>query len=206
MTLPAPTTLFVARHGEATYESELVNDHGGWLTTAGRQQARHLGESLRGEGVVSVWTSPLSRAVQTAELAASALGVDDVVVREDLREYGVGALAGQDADESAEIGPVLHAWAEGDDAATIPGGERIGDIVARVHRVLEEAASRHRGHAVLVVSHGGAILSAVPVLAAQPRVSAHEHELEACGHLTLRHDGEAWRLDDHSCVRPTTLR
>ena len=206
MTSPAPTTLFVARHGEATYESGVLGDFGGWLTQTGREQARRLGACLRGEGVVSVWTSPLSRAVQTAELAASVLGLDDVVVREDLREYGVGDLAGKDVDEGAEIGPVFHAWSEGDDTATIPGGERIGDIVARVHAVLEEAASNHPGRAVLVVSHGGAILSAVPVFAGRPRLSAHQITLAAGGHLTLEHDGGAWRLTDDGAVSRTTLR
>lgn len=204
----ARTTLFVARHGEAAYESDLVSDAGGWLTPTGRRHARALGGALRGEGVVSVWTSPLSRAVQTAELAAAVLDVDDVVVREDLREYGVGALEGRAVDEGEEIGPVLHAWSEGDDGATIPGGERVGDIAARMHGVLEEAATTHRGRAVLLVSHGGAILTAVPVFAGRPRLSAHTHTLSAGRHLTLEHTGagQAWHLADHGAVRQSTLR
>ena len=200
------TTLLVARHGEATYESSLLGDFGGWLTGTGRQQARDLGKRLRDEDVASVWTSPLSRAVQTAEIAAAVLGVDDVVVREDLREYGVGDLAGKDVDEGAVIGPVFTAWSEGDDNATIPGAERISDIVTRVHRVLDEAAAIHRDRAVLLVSHGGAILSAVPVFAGQARHSAHAHTLAAGGHLTLRQDGDAWRLAENGSVRQTTLR
>ena len=93
--LQCPTRVFVARHGEAEYETDLVCDDGGSLTALGRQQARELGASLSGERIARVWTSSLSRAVQTAEIAAGVLGVD-VVVREGLREYGVGDLAGAD--------------------------------------------------------------------------------------------------------------
>src|SRR6478735_8890928 len=84
--------VLVARHGEAEYETDLCSDDGGSLTPLGRKQARELGVSLQGERVARVWTSSLSRAVQTAEIVAGVLGVD-VVVREGLREYGVGALA-----------------------------------------------------------------------------------------------------------------
>ncbi|MCW2765714.1 MAG: hypothetical protein JWO11_1673, partial [Nocardioides sp.] len=98
--LQCPTRVFVARHGEAAYESDLVTDDGGSLTRLGRTQARALAEELRGERIARVWTSPLSRAVQTAEIVAGLLDLD-VVVREGLREYGVGSLSGTDADERA---------------------------------------------------------------------------------------------------------
>ena len=98
--------------------------------------------------------------MQTAEIVAAALSTGgslvDVVVREGLREYGVGSLAGTHADEREALGPVFAAWAAGDDDAAIPGGERVGDVVARMAAVLEEVADQHPGEAVLVVGHGGA--------------------------------------------------
>ena len=191
------TSVFVARHGEADYETELVTDDGGSLSAAGRAQARALGERLRDAGIVRVWSSPLSRAVQTAEIAASVLGVDDVVVREALREYGVGSLAGTDADEAAELGPVFRSWAAGDDASTIPGGESIGAIVARWTGAVAEAASRDPGRAVLVVTHGGVILAGVPVLVAEPRETAVERfALPGGGCLALETDGASWTLGE----------
>ncbi|MBB6629221.1 histidine phosphatase family protein [Nocardioides sp. KIGAM211] len=191
--LQCPARLVLARHGEAEYETDLVTDDGGSLSAAGRQQARALGESLRGERVARVWTSPLSRAVQTAELAAGVLGTD-VVVRNGLREYGVGSLAGTDGDEGATIGPVFRAWAEGDDTAAIDGGEVVGDIVARVHAVLREVADAHRGETALVVSHGGAILASVPGLVGAPRLSSYDLVLPNCGFVVLEADDEGWRL------------
>ena len=53
--LQCPARVFLARHGEAEYETELFMDHGGSLTARGRAQARELGESL--------WTERISRVV-----------------------------------------------------------------------------------------------------------------------------------------------
>ena len=83
--LQCPARILVARHGEADHETGLVSNDGGSLSALGRRQARELGESLRGERVARVWTSPLAPAVQTAELAASVLGTD-VVVREGIAD------------------------------------------------------------------------------------------------------------------------
>lgn len=191
--LECPTRIFLARHGEAEYESTACTDDGGSLSAAGRRQARELGRRLRGERIARTWCSPLSRAVQTAEIAAGVLGTD-VVVREGLREYGVGSLAGTRADERAALEPVFTAWAGGDDGATIPGGERVADIVARTRAVLEEVADRHRGETVLVVGHGGGIMATVPELVGRPRASAYELTLANAGHVELAVDGDGWRL------------
>lgn len=191
--LQCPARVFLARHGEAEYETALVTDDGGSLTARGREQSRALAERLRGERVARVWTSPLSRAVQTAEIAAAALDVD-VVVREGLREYGVGSLAGTDGDEAAVVGPVLRAWVEGDEGATIPGGEPVAGIVGRVRGVLDEIADAHPGEAVLVVTHGGTIQATVPELLGLPRAAAYDLVLPGAGLVELEADADGWRL------------
>ena len=192
--LHCPARVFLARHGEADYESTLVTDDGGSLSRAGRAQARALGESLRAERIARVWCSPLSRAVQTAEIAAAVLGVDDVVVREGLREYGVGSLAGTDADEQAVLGAVFRGWLAGDDEAAVDGGEATSAIVARVRAVLEDVADQHRGEAALVVGHGGAVMVTVPGLVGLPRSAALDLVLPGGGHLPLERDADGWRL------------
>jgi probable phosphoglycerate mutase len=185
----------VTRHGEAEYESDLCTDDGGSLTPLGRRQSRELADELRGERIARVWTSSLSRSVQTAEIAAASLGTD-VVVREGLREYGVGSLAGTGGDERATIGPVFRAWTEGDDDACIDGGESVSGIVARVRAVLEEIADAHRGEAVLVVSHGGVILATVPELVGLPRSRGLGVSLANCAVIALEADADGWRLVD----------
>ena len=191
--LQCEARVLVARHGEAEYETDLCNDHGGSLTPLGRKQARELGASLLGERVARVWTSSLSRAVQTAEIAAGVLGVD-VVVREDLREYGVGSLAGTARREKAYFERVFRSWVEGDDDAAIDGGERVSDVVARVEGVLQEIADEHRGETVLVVSHGGAILATLPQLAGLPRQRGLGVTLPNCGVIGLAADSDGWQV------------
>ena len=161
--LQCAARVFVARHGEAAYESELLSDHGGSLTDLGREQSRSLARSLVGDRIARVWSSPMARAVQTAELVAAELGCG-VTVREGLRELGVGAHAGLPP-EPDPFGATFERWLDGDVEARIEGGESGAEVVGRVAGVLAEVADLHRGEAVLVVSHGGAICAAVPALA-----------------------------------------
>ena len=190
--LQCPTRIHVARHGEAEYESDFVTDDGGSLTALGRQQARDLAEGLRGARIVRIWSSPLSRAVQTAEIVAGVLEVA-VVVREGLREYAVGAMAGTSADESTYGAEVFRAWLEGDGDAAIEGGDRIDVIRGRVVSVLEEAADQHRGEAILVVTHGGAMLAALPPLVGVPAETVFAQALANCAVVELEADGDGWR-------------
>jgi len=91
--LQCATTLVVARHGEAEYESSEWEEEGGSLTTLGRRQAAELAEELAPRRVAHVWTSTLARAVQTGEIVAARLGVG-VTTRLGLREFGVGDYRG----------------------------------------------------------------------------------------------------------------
>lgn len=191
--LQCPARILVARHGEAEYETELTSNDGGSLSALGRKQARALGERLAGERVARVWTSPLSRAVQTAELAAAALGTD-VVVREDLREYGVGDLANTHVAGAAYFESVFHQWAEGDDTAQISGGERVADTVGRVQETLRRIADEHRGETVLVVCHGGAMLAALPPMVGLPRTFGVGRSLPNCAVVEMEADADGWRL------------
>ena len=161
--LHCPARVYLARHGDATYETG-VSDGDGQLTPHGRAQARGLAELLRGERIARVWTSPLARAVQTAEIVAGRLDVD-VVVRQGLREYAASVYTGDP--------------------------EGFEDVEARMRGVLQEAADQHRGEAVLVVSHAGAILASVPPLVGQPPVPGVR--LGSCGVIELEADGEEWQ-------------
>lgn len=82
--------LLLMRHGDAVDQAP-AGDGDRWLTPKGRKRSRAAAEALR-ERVVpaAVWTSPLVRAVQTAEIAVRALGFDEPVTV--LRELATGAL------------------------------------------------------------------------------------------------------------------
>ncbi|MCF6379702.1 histidine phosphatase family protein [Nocardioides KLBMP 9356] len=189
--LQCAARVFVARHGEALYESELLSDAGGWLSPLGRQQAKDLAATLAPERISRVWASDMARAVQTAEIVAGVLDVD-VVVRKGLREFGVGDAAGTtgDPDPFAET---FAAWVEGDHLARIPGGESGAEVLERLTTVLDEIADEHRGESVLVVSHGGVMSMALSVLARNlPGTHGHQRPMPNCGVVALEADGDGW--------------
>ncbi|PUA80323.1 histidine phosphatase family protein [Nocardioides currus] len=189
--LQCAVRLLVARHGEADYETDLLADDGGSLSPLGRSQSAALAESLAGERIAHVVTSSLSRAVQTGEIVAAALGVG-VTVREGLREFSVGSFAGQATDPDP-FRATFDAWLDGRLDERIPGGETGSEVVARVEAVLEEVRDRFRGESVLVVSHGGAICTAVPNLARNvDRRHPVGRSLPNTGVVELDGDADGW--------------
>jgi probable phosphoglycerate mutase len=187
------TQVYVARHGEAAYETTLITDDGGTLTGLGRSQAVDLAGGLADLGITHVWSSSRSRAVQTAELVAAALGCG-VTVREGLREFDVGSFAGKPESEQEAVAATYLQWLDGDLDLRMGGGESGHDLAARVGTVLNEAAGSHDGEAVLVVSHGGAISLGLPAIA--PNLSTdlvRQHQLPNCGLVELSVDGDGWR-------------
>ena len=161
MTGAAATTILVARHADAEYESHHWADEGGSLTTQGRAQASALGDRLAARHITRVWTSTYARAVQTAEIAAAHLGVP-VTTREGLREFSVGSLAGSRADDP--FADIYRAWLGGDLDRRLPGGETGAELRFRMHHVLHEIVERHRGETVLAVSHGGLMRLTLPLI------------------------------------------
>lgn len=186
-------TLVVARHAEAVYESELAWDAGGSLTLAGRDQARALAESLLHRKVASIWCSEMSRAVQTAEIAAAILGVP-VRVRSGLREFAVGDLAGQPFTLDL-FADVIAAWRAGDLSVGCPGAETGSDVVRRVTAELASVADEFRGETVLVVSHGGALQLTLPRLATNVSTDLGFSEpIDNVGTCELAADADGWVL------------
>jgi probable phosphoglycerate mutase len=188
-----PARIIVARHGETGYESDLVDDGGGSLTTLGREQAASMARALSSERVAGIVCSSLSRAVQTAEIAASVLGVP-VEVREQLHEFDVGDLRGLPFDRSV-VGPPLTSWLAGDLAAVVPGGETGQQVVDRVLAVLDDVADRFRGETALVVSHGGVILALWGRIApGSPLAPADDNDVPNCSTHVFERDADGWRV------------
>ncbi|MGE0550793.1 MAG: histidine phosphatase family protein [Kofleriaceae bacterium] len=67
--------IYLVRHGDAVPEEDAGSDRDRWLSPRGREAVRILGRLLREQSVEpeAIVSSPLPRAVQTAELLASAL-------------------------------------------------------------------------------------------------------------------------------------
>ena len=187
-----PARIIVARHGDTEYESPDMGIFGGSLSRLGREQAHGLGERLRPEKVAGVVCSELSRAVQTAEIAAAVLGLP-VLVRERLQEFAVGDYLGRPFDP-VFFGHVLGSWLHGDLEPGVPGGESGRQVVERVMPVLDEVADQFRGETLLVVTHGGVILALFGLLApGSPYAPAHDDDVPHTATYVFERDADGWR-------------
>jgi broad specificity phosphatase PhoE len=186
-----PARIIVARHGETEYESPQMNAAGGSLTRLGRSQALELGERLRKDRVAAVFCSELARAVQTAEIAAGALGLP-VRVRERLQEFPAGDYLGQPYDDGL-FDPLMRAWRAGDLSAGVPGGESGRETADRVLAVLEGIADEFRGETVLVVAHGGVILALWGAIAPGSTLAPDADGVLNCSTYVFEHDADGWR-------------
>jgi broad specificity phosphatase PhoE len=190
------TTIVLVRHGETDWNLERrFQGHADRpLNDTGRAQAAALAESLRGEHLTAVYTSPLQRASQTAAIVAAQLGLAARPL-EALREINVGDWEGLTVDDVKERYPeqVATDWRSG-----WPGGETYDELSARVLPALVGLADEHPGERVLAVTHAGpvrAALSAAMGLSygdARPIIGS----LENCVpfRLVVR-DGKLERLD-----------
>jgi probable phosphoglycerate mutase len=130
------TRLFLVRHGatSATGEDRFAGSRGAELSEEGRWQAARLGERLSPQKIAAVYSSPLSRAVDTARIIAGHCRVEPVT-RDGLRE-------------------ITHGNWEADPFTFAPtGGESGVAVLARALPVIREIVAAHQGTQVLVVSH-----------------------------------------------------
>jgi phosphohistidine phosphatase len=100
----SPVKLYLVRHAEAVSEDVAGSDDVRWLSARGREAARGLARLLREQNVEldAVVSSPLPRALQTAELVAS--GLDFLGVIEAMAELAPGCHPRRAAEELATRG------------------------------------------------------------------------------------------------------
>jgi broad specificity phosphatase PhoE len=166
------TRLFLVRHGAtaATEEDRFSGSSGAELSEQGRWQAARLGERLSQQGITAAYSSPLSRALDTARIIAEQCGVEPVT-RDGLREIGHGQWEGMKRqDVETEFAEEYAAW-EADPFTFAPaGGESGVAVLARALPVIREIVTAHPGGRILVVSHKATLrLVLSSLLAFDPR-------------------------------------
>jgi broad specificity phosphatase PhoE len=160
--MPEPQELLLVRHGEST-----ANAKGIWqgqmefpLSERGRAQASLAGHGLSRQPFEGLYSSPLSRAFETAEIIRDRTGfAGEVVPVEGLSERNGGILEGHTWDEQERRNPELarkflaipeeERWA-------LVGAETDEEVIARFEEALSSIRALHpSGARIIVVSHGG---------------------------------------------------
>jgi broad specificity phosphatase PhoE len=159
MTSDAAGAILLARHGETDDNLEPLRFQGFRdtpLNDTGRRQAGELAERVADDGIVSLWSSDLVRASETAEIVGAHLGLQ---VRLDarLREACRGDWEGHLFEEIKRAEPERYAaWMRAGAQFRFPGGESLREQQDRVGAALEDV--RRTGELPgLVVAHGGSI-------------------------------------------------
>lgn len=158
----------------AAIDRHFTQEAEGGLSRRGEREAQRLAERLRREQVAAIYSSPLVRARETAEIAADALGMELEIhdaltelrtgrLREgSLAERWVSAMSSTRAPlglaraQRALLGATLiplyfHAWRSG---ATV-GGEDPRELDARIERLLAFLEASHPpGASVALITHG----------------------------------------------------
>lgn len=149
------TRLLLVRHGatDATEEGRFSGSSGAELSEQGRWQAARLGERLAQQKIARIYTSPLSRALDTARIIASHCRLEPVA-RDGLREIGHGHWEGLQREEVERRFPEEYAAWEADPFTFAPkGGESGVAVLARALPVIREVVTAHPGEQLLIVSH-----------------------------------------------------
>ncbi|MFF4116363.1 histidine phosphatase family protein [Streptomyces sp. NPDC001714] len=152
--------LLLIRHGQTPTNVDFLLDTavpGPGLTALGEQQAAALPGALADEDIEALYVSTLTRTQLTAAPLAAARGLDPVV-RDGIREVAAGdlELLPGHSERGEEYMRTVFAWAAGETARRMPGGETGDEALGRYDAVIAEAAASGAGTAAMI-SHGAAI-------------------------------------------------
>jgi len=189
------TTVYLIRHGETEW-----NITGRWqgildvpLNDLGREQARKLAAYLGQETIQAIYTSDLSRAVDTAQCLADVLQI--VVIHDKrLRELDIGIFQGLTKPEIlAKYPQELAAFLAQPYDYQIPEGESRLQLQARMLLAWRDAIAKDM-EAIAIVSHGGAIKMLLSALFAHKRDFFQKQEFLNASVTLLRLDKETWEI------------
>jgi broad specificity phosphatase PhoE len=140
---------------ELIYETHSIstdNEAGiatGWLpgelSEQGRELARELGERRRGDGLAAVFTSDLTRAVETAEIAFGDRGIP-IIQDVRLRECNYGELNGAPVEQIATERARRI-------AVPYPDGQSYQQVVEETRGFLRDLATEWDGKKILIIAH-----------------------------------------------------
>ncbi len=147
--------LVLIRHGETDWnvEGRYQGQADPPLNARGRAQAQALVEPLRPLGLDVLYTSPLRRARQTAEVLATALHLP---LHTDPRLMEIHQGAWQTrlrAEIERQYPETFHRWQTAPWEVTPPGGESLRQVQQRVYAAVDAILARHPGQTIGLVTH-----------------------------------------------------
>ena len=149
------TRIILVRHGQTEW-NRIVRFRGIIdvpLNDTGLAQARAAGRRLASCPISAVYSSPLSRAYQTAEAIAKPHGLT-VVPSEGLKDMNFGTWGGLTPEEAEEMSPdLLSRWYTEPHRVRPPDGDTLGELRERVTFFVQDIVARHPDETIVLVAH-----------------------------------------------------
>jgi broad specificity phosphatase PhoE len=183
--------LILVRHGETLHNVNRITQ--GWsdseLSDRGREQVRLLGERVKQMQPTALYSSPLGRAMSTAQAIADATGLE-IVQLDDLREMNYGQWEGRAfLDIRTEDEELYRRWIADEDCPC-PSGESHADVRKRMLRAFESVNSERP----VLVAHGTAIRIGAMALMNLPLMSALRFAQDNAAMNIFVSRGDQWFL------------
>ncbi len=152
-----PAYICIARHGETDWNVAGILQ--GWLDVPlndkGRRQAYELVAGFGGSGFSKIYSSPLIRSRETAEIIARSLRLAPPEFHDGLKERNFGVIQGIPKAELAELNPVLlQQILKRNPAADFEQGESMDEFADRVLDAIAAIARPNAGKRILAITHG----------------------------------------------------
>jgi broad specificity phosphatase PhoE len=155
--------IIIVRHGQTqwNHDKRALGHTDIELNDEGKRQAQELALALKGETLAAIYSSPLRRALATAQAIASFHGLEVRVDRAFI-EMDAGEMDGLTYEEMRDrYGEFLVEWMKGACSLNLPGGECLDDVQRRAWPAIERTSREHPRDNVVMVSHHFAILCIV---------------------------------------------
>jgi probable phosphoglycerate mutase len=160
------TQLVVIRHGESNFNRERRwqgQSQDAILNDLGWRQAECVADALRGSQPAALFSSDLTRAIQTAVPVAAAVDLP-IYPEPGLREISAGRWTNHPSDEVLIEEPErVQAWNEAPATTSPPDGETLAQAQQRILAVVHEQAPRYGGQTIVVVTHGAILQTLMAV-------------------------------------------
>ncbi|MFO7849364.1 MAG: histidine phosphatase family protein [Spirochaetia bacterium] len=178
------TQICLVRHGETDWNHrQLVQGTTNIpLNSSGRQQALEAAGYLRGFNWDAIYSSPLSRAYETAHIIGKELGFSNIPTDTRLEERNFGEAEGINVEQRREFYR----------NRTIPGAESWEEVQTRGVAVVEELQYKHRHEKIIAVAHGGLIASVLSYFSNGKILPGNPPLKNSCMNL-LAYDG-SWHI------------
>jgi broad specificity phosphatase PhoE len=149
------TTILLVRHGETAWNREKIfrGTYDIPLNDNGRAQAQLAAEALGGREIHATYTSPLSRASETAAIVLAQHSIE-AITDERLTDFNYGDWNGKQDEDVAREWPEEHAaWCARPETVRAPGGDTLQEVFDKAFGAMEELAARHDGQTVALFAH-----------------------------------------------------